>query len=430
LKRIYVLDTNVLLDYPQAFEGFDKAKIVIPFKVLEELDAHKTAPGQLGGAARAAVRFLDGLAAQGRLLPAENNKALISVHPWSQECQDQMAKFGLEDLPDNRIIATALCYKQAVLVSNDLAMRLKASAVGLTTESRTSSSSANSISEIYSGFCSFTISDEQINQLYAAGEIAAPKGFHALANQYIHFCSNSNEKHTAIGKLVKGRIRKIDAVKEVFGVKPRNLEQVAAFDAILDDKITLVSLLGQAGTGKSFVALAAGLAMVLDQHRYKKLLVIRSTTSVGESVGWLPGSLAEKTRPLFDALMDNLALIFKTENSVKTQAMVDHLVENGTVELSTPTFMRGRSMPGTLILVDEAQNLTRHEIKTIATRLGEGSKLILLGDLNQIDTPKLDALNNGFIRVIEAFAGQDCSAHITLTKSERSSFAALAAELL
>ena len=844
MKSTFVLDTNVLLDDPTAIEAYEKSKVIIPFKVVEELEKHKTSPGQLGGSARAAIRLLDSLSKAGNILTGvQHGSVTVSISSWGKKDIDLLASKALEDMPDNRIIITALQTKGAVLVSNDLAMRLKAASLGLKVAAHAKEKMASSISDIYSGTAELDLTEEAINLLHSAGEIPIPKKRNFYPNQYLHLKSLTNPKHTAVGRVVDGKIKKATVPKEVFGLKPRNLEQAAILEALLDPEITLVSLIGKAGVGKTLIAMAAALESVLHKHTYEKLLIIRSPTSVGAEIGWLPGpqpldaniltpfgwnkmgnikvgvdvigrdgkptkvlgvfpkgtksiyrittiddvsteccedhlwltqtaedrkrnrpgtvkntktimdtllknerynhflpspepiqfaetklplspytlgallgdgsissridlinkdaelinrvreelseigcslhnngqniiynitcstslynnkparpvkitnmttmeavqfdsigkalfefgdikrttlqgrcesgkvingckyeflkcqnnwsnpakeilsqlglanmhsdtkfiphqykyqssvsdriallqglmdtdgtikkngeasfcttskqlaldvidivrslggraklltprdrrnkkgmtidgreitsrlvsyefgvrlpesinpfyisrkanrhrsnythglsvksieyvgeklaqcilienpehlyitdnfiithnTIAEKTSVHFDSIFDNLDVLFKSSGQ-KTKGMIEQFTgSDGIIEMGPPTFLRGRSLPKTFILVDECQNMTAHEIKTIATRLGEGSKLVVLGDVNQIDTPKLDALNNGLTRVIEAFKDQACAAHITLTKNERSSFAELAAELL
>lgn len=416
-----MLDTNVLLEDSQAIEAYDKMQVVIPFQVIEELDKHKGSPGQLGGNARAAIRALEKAAGSPRVV----------LQQWGEDEETELVSRGMEASPDNLIIATALAIKGCTLVSNDLAVRLKAQSFGLKNKAHSKNAKVDAIADIYSGLGNLKISEESINALYANGNIAVPKKQAGLLpNQYLHMQSNTNEKHTAVGRVVDGQIFRVEPPKEVFGIKAKNLEQAAALDALIDPSLSLVSLLGQAGSGKTLLAVAAGLEMVLHQHVYKKVVIIRSPTSVGESVGWLPGTLAEKIAPHFGAIYDAFEVIFKAETQSKLEMLVQGLIEDGRLEFAPPTFMRGRSLPKTLIILDEAQNMTVHEVKTIATRLGEGSKLVMIGDLNQIDHPKLDALSGGFAKIIEAFKTQSCSAHVTLNRTERSSFAALAAELL
>ena len=415
-----VLDTNVLLEDSQAIDSYEKMKIVIPFQVIEELDKHKSAPGQLGGNARAAIRALEKASHGTRVL----------LRQWGQEEQVELEARGMAPTPDNLIIATALAIKGCMLVSNDLAVRLKGKSFGLKVQAHVRDTKTNSIADIYSGLGRLEISEEAINGLYAQGSMGIPKKLQLLPNQYLHLQSITNDKHTAIGRVVEGKIVRVEPVKECFSIKPRGLEQVAVFDALLDPSLSLVSLLGRAGCGKTLLATAAALEMVLHTHVYNKIIVIRSPTSVGEGVGFLPGSLAEKVLPYFLSIYDAFEVIFKTESQQKLDMIVQGLIDDGRLEFAPTSFLRGRSLPKTIVLVEESQNLSIHETKTIATRLGEGSKLVMIGDLNQIDHPKLDALSGGFAKIIENFKNEACSAHITLNKTERSSFAALAAELL
>lgn len=416
----FVLDTNVLLENPQIINELKSNHIIVPLDVVGEVDKHKRSPGELGANARTAAKLLD-------KVNSEKTKNIV-IHSDNLGITELLKKNGLDNSIDNRIAATAMLLK-ATLISNDVVLRVKARALKVAVIGYESKSKLDSYNDIYSGIATLDVSEEKINKLYSVGHLDTKVKFYQ--NQYILIRSEINPSHSAIGRFVDGKIVKIQNIKSVSGVKPRNMEQTAAVDAILDTSIDLVTLLGRAGTGKTAIALSAALEMVLDERLYDKILLMKSPISVGKELGFLPGTLLEKLGPFLGSYMDNLEFIFNSqkERGFKIEDIVDNLVQTGQLEFAPPAFMRGRSIARTIIILDEAQNLSRHEIKTIATRLGEKSKLIVMGDVQQIDT-KVDSLDNGFTHLIEAFKEEKCAAHVTFTKNERSSFADLASEKL
>lgn len=415
-----MLDTNVLLEDSQAIDSYEKAKVVIPFQVIEELDKHKSAPGILGGNARAAIRALEKASHGTRVL----------LRQWGQEEQAELESRGMEPSPDNLIIATALAIKGCTLVSNDLAVRLKGSSFGLKVQAHTRDTKTNSISDIYSGLGKMEVSEEAINSLYAVGHMGIPKKMQLPPNQYLHIQSITNEKHTAIGRVVDGQIFRVNAVKECFSIKPKNLSQTIALDSLLDPSLSLVALLGPAGTGKSLICLAAALNQVMDQHRYKKVMLVKSTAVVGDEIGFLPGDLSQKLGPGFESFYDSFDVLFNSEKSSKTKGIVEMMIKDERLEMVPYQFFRGRSMQNVLMVIDEAQNIPADIMKTILTRVAGDSKVVLLGDISQIDNKKLDALNNGLTKVVEVFSGQKCFAQVVLDKCERGPLAELASRLL
>ena len=230
--------------------------------------------------------------------------------------------------------------------------------------------------------------------------------------------------------MVGGKILKVAPVKECFSVKPKNLQQVMAFDCLLNDQLDLVALLGPAGTGKSLTCLAAALNQVLDQRRYKKLLLVKSTAVVGDEIGFLPGDLSQKLGPGFESFYDSFDILFNSESSDKTKGIIDMLIKDEKLEMTPYQFFRGRSMQNILMVIDEAQNIPVEIMKTILTRVAGNSKVVLLGDITQIDNKKLDALNNGLTKVVEVFRGESCFAQVVLDKCECGPLAELASRLL
>lgn len=435
-KKTYVLDTNVLLDDVKIFDKFEGKDIILPFVVLEELDKHKTAKGELGANARNIIRQLDELSATGDLIKgvSTSKKTKISVCLWSTKCQALLTKNKMIDMPDNRILVTSLVMiaakKTVTLLTNDISLRLKAQSHGVDTAAHDVKNALDSVDDIYSGLIDFYVPGKVIDQLHANSSIEVPKGISLQPNEYVHFIDEANDRHTGLGRYDGFKVVKITPVKSVSGIKPRNVRQAVAIDALLNNNITLVSILGKAGGGKTIAALAAAIEQVFDSKKFDKIILIKPISFVGEDIGYLPGSQMEKILPHFGNYIDNLMQLFPSYRDKTPESLLEYLTHSGKLELCPPTYMRGRSLPRSFIIVDEVQNLSRHEIKTIATRLGEDSKLVVMGDINQIDNHKLDALDNGLTHIIEAFRDETCAAHITFLKGERSAFSAIAAEKL
>lgn len=428
MKKTYVLDTNVILDDARVLDRLE-GKIIIPFQVLEEIDAHKKDKNETGAHARYFARTLNELMREGDLLNGIKLKSIeLFATPWTDKVASKMSSLGLVDMPDNRIVSTALMFKNSILLSNDIALRLKASSIGQKCESYTKSLKADTIDEIYSGFAEVDISSTDINALYATGSVGIKKKY--VENQFVLAKSSTDPKHSAMATYKNGLLHKIQERKNVSGIRPRNVKQAMCIDALMDPNISLVTILGSAGTGKTLTSLAAALEQTLGgKPQYDKIILMKAPVPVGLDVGFLPGNILEKILPHFQSFIDNLEILMP-DLEKSPQTFLNHMIELGKLEMLPPTYIRGRSLPRTFIICDEAQNLTREEIKTIATRVGEGSKLIMMGDVYQIDRQGLDFANNGLTHIIEAFKGKSCSAHITMTKGERSTFAELAADIL
>jgi len=432
VKKIYVLDTNVLLDDLKVFDKFGVNEIVLPFIVLEELDKHKTAKGELGANARNIIRQLDTLSKKGDLLKGvlTDRKVKVSVSSWDDKCKATLLEKSLDDKPDNKILVTALCLgggkKGTVLVTNDVALRIKAKSLGVESQEHFAAKRIDDVDSIFNGLVDHVVQGTIIDQLYSVGEINLPKGLKLFPNEYVHLIDEINEKHTAIGCYDGKIIQRVITPKSVGGIKPRSIRQSVALDALMNPEIELVTLLGRAGTGKTLCALAAAVELIFNKNEYEKMFLIKPVSYVGESLGFLPGTQMEKMLPHMSSFIDNLLQLFPSYKDKDPLMLVDYLISSGKLQMDVPVYLRGRSISNALIIVDEVQNLTNHEIKTICTRLGEGSKLILLGDLNQIDNAKLDPFNNGLIHVIEAFKDEACASHLTFVKGERSGFADIA----
>ena len=437
-KKVFVLDTNVLLHDPQAIFRFQEHDIVIPIVVIEEIDTFKKDQTEIGRNARSVSRQLDKLRKLGSLsegVTMEGGGILkVDVAPYRQD-------LGFSTLDkhkaDNQILACALALlkerkEKVVLVSKDTNLRIKADAARLEAEDYTTD--RVELDGLYTGTDQWEVDGVQVDLVYEGGLL--PEETHPLQpNQFVTLQDRANESHTAVGRFyaTDGRIHPLKRMEQPpWGIKARNREQQFALELLLDDSIQVVTLLGKAGTGKTLLAIAAGLQQVVDDERYNRLLVSRPVMPMGRDLGFLPGDVGEKLRPYMQPIYDNLDFIVaaNTEMRRRSSMTVGQLEEGGYLSVEPLTYIRGRSIPNQYIIVDEAQNLTPHEIKTILTRAGEGTKVVLTGDPYQIDNPYVDANTNGLSYLAEHFKHLDISGHITLVKGERSRMAELASNLL
>jgi len=440
VKKIYVLDTNVLLHDPNAIFSFQDNDLVIPFVVIEEVDGQKRRQDEVGRHARLVANQLDRLRALGKLsegVPLRGGGSL------RVQLKHESPQHLPEDLdphkPDNQVIALTLQLKEehpstpVILVSKDINVRVKADALNLAAQDYETDKVVVNEDDLYSGMTTLEVTPEEIDDFYKSS-VFAPGNGHLFCNQFVHFKSLNGTKQTALGRFdaEKQQILALTPIKkEIWGIQPKNLGQRLAFDILLDDRIALVTMTGRAGTGKTLLALAAGLHKVLDQHRYRRLLVTRPVIPMGKDVGFLPGDKDEKLRPWMQPIYDNLEYLMSGMYKEQTAAdMLRHIQDKGIFEVEALTYIRGRSIPQQFIIVDEAQNLTPHEVKTIVSRAGEGTKIVLTGDPNQIDHPYLDFRSNGLCYAVEKFKGNPIAGHVTLTKGQRSELAELAAQLL
>ena len=435
-KKIYVLDTNVLLSDFNALYAFKSNDVVIPLKVLEEIDKHKKRQDGVGANARQVIRELDKLREKGSLaegVKLGGKKGTLRVKNFGDyKLPNDMS---MED-PDNQILATVfnVVYgsdraEKVTLVSQDINVRVKADALGLLAEDYTTNQIVERAEEVYTGFAQHLVDDALIDRFYAGEKLSLEeKDIKLHPNQYVMLVSNANEKKTALAKF-KNYNHPLSKVKEykegIWDVRPKNKEQQFAFDLLMDQDVKIVSLVGRAGCGKTLIALAAGLKQILDDRTYKKLIVSRPVQPMGRDIGFLPGTLEEKMMPWIAPIQDNLEFLMGDDKE-----HMKLLQEQGTIEIEALTFIRGRSISNAFIIIDEAQNLTMHELKTIITRVGEGTKIILTGDIDQIDSAFLDATNNGLTYAVEKFKPYELSGHISLQKGERSAVATLAAQVL
>ncbi|MBK8171680.1 MAG: PhoH family protein [Sandaracinaceae bacterium] len=442
MSKTFVLDTNVLLHDPRAIYKFEDNDVVIPIHVIEEIDQFKKEMSELGRNARTITRILDELReiTGGTLNKGANleggGKLRVAVP------KDVMSKHKLDNAAmDLAIVQTALTErdtnpsKPTIFVTMDSNLRIRADALGLRAENYEGGRIA--IDDLYTGIVEIEVDTAVVDQLGGKGdvlitEVSAPIGLYA--NACVVLRDRNQPNHTALGR-VDGKaeaIKPLRAQREgTWGVRPRNLEQSFALDLLTDDSINLVTLVGKAGTGKTLLAIAAGLKKVIDDGVYARLLVSRPIFPLGRDVGYLPGDLEEKLNPWMQPIFDNLEYIFSTGRGRATEGRsYTELVASGIIEVEPLTYIRGRSLPNQFLIVDEAQNLTPHEVKTIITRCGSDTKIILTGDPYQIDNPYVDAASNGLSIVAERFKSEKIAGHVTLSKGERSELAERATELL
>ncbi len=449
-RRIFVLDTNVLLYDPNALHVFDEHELVIPITVIEEIDRFKKDLNETGRNARTVSRRLDALRQSGSLsrgVPMPNGGRLRVEMPTAQVSLPE--GFGPRT-NDNVILSTVLALarragkRRVVFVTRDTNMRIKADALGIQAEDY--EHAHIEVDERYGGVGELALPGARLDELYHRGwlpfeaEQADEAG--VFPNEFLVLQAADNPGQTALVRYDRrnGRLRLVPRHKEgVWGIFARNKEQLFALDLLLDTSLSLVTLDGMAGTGKTLLAMACGLKLVADEQRFRRLVVSRPIFPLGRDIGFLPGDLSEKLNPWMKPIYDNLELLVGQQNddegdrrngSGPRAPSYQPLLDQGIIEVEPLTYIRGRSMPRQYLVVDEAQNLTPHEIKTIITRAGEGTKVILTGDPYQIDNPYVDATSNGLTYVVERFKEVPTAGHVTLRKGERSELAETAARLL
>lgn len=440
-RKTFILDTNVLLHDSQSIFSFQDNEVVIPLVVIEEMDRFKKDGGETGRNARQVARLLDALREQGVLtnggVTLENGGRLRVVFSGSADFGVLPAELQATTV-DNQILALALHENQrgndpVVVVTKDINLRIKAHAVGLRAEDYETDKIA--YDDLYPGTMEVDVPGNVIDQFYRDRRVASPVE-QGLPNQCVTMRNLENGQQSALGRLADDQSELValnDVPYEGFwGVTPRNREQNFALDLLANPKISLVTLVGKAGTGKTLLAIAAGLTCVTEFEHYRRLLVCRPVFPMGRDLGFLPGDVEEKLAPWMQPIYDNVDLLLRScvPFAGKNQRGYQELKEMGVLEVEPLTYIRGRSIPNQFIIVDEAQNLTPHEVKTIITRAGEGTKVVLTGDPEQIDNPYVDASSNGLTYVVERFKNCPISGHMTMKKGERSQLAEVASTLL
>ncbi|MDQ3266372.1 MAG: PhoH family protein [Myxococcota bacterium] len=439
MRKNFILDTNVLLHDPRSIFAFGDNDVVIPIYVIEEIDQFKRDLSELGRNARQVARYLDSFRHEGSLsegvqLPDGGTVRVLFTN------RDLPLSMANGSLMDNRILSVAIDVKEsepespAVFITKDTSLRVRADALGLNSEDY--DVEQVEISELYTGLAEVMVSKDLVDQMYRPGaEVEIPGMEQLMPNQFVLLKDEVNPSHTAMARMNPTKGKLVPLVKAgkdgIWGIRPRNMEQSYALDLVLNDDLKLVTIVGKAGTGKTLLAIAAGLQKVTEENQYQKLLVSRPIFPLGRDIGYLPGDVEQKLNPWMQPIFDNVEFLMNLSRADKKAGRGHHeLMDLGILEIEPLTYIRGRSIPNQFIIVDEAQNLTPHEVKTIITRVGDNTKIILTGDPFQIDNPYVDSTNNGLVHVVNRFKSEKIAGHITMTKGERSALAELAANLL
>ncbi len=436
MKKTFVLDTNVILFDPTAIFKFADNDVFIPLIVVEEVDRFKKDQNENGRNARYFSRIVDELRQKGPLMDGvelDNGGTLfISV----DRIPNSKSDFFDLTINDNLILASAISLKEdgddVTLITKDINLRLKADILGLLAEDYGDQNL--SLEELYSGHRFLPVTGEQFNEFEKSRFLQFEKAqeMEIFPNEYLIVHEEGNERRRLLGRYSKTKLGIVPLIpmrEGIWGIYPKNMEQQFALDALLNDDVKLVSLVGKAGTGKTLLAIAAGLEMTINQEKYSRLLVSRPIQPMGKDLGYLPGDVNDKLGPWMQPIFDNMDFLFDQRRAGNSSSYED-LMDHGLLHIEPLTYIRGRSIPGQYLIVDEAQNLSPHEVKTIVTRAGEGTKIVLTGDPQQIDSPYLDEINNGLAYVVERLKTEEIIAHSTLTVGERSVLSETASKLL
>ncbi len=437
-KSNFILDTNVMLHDPNAILSFGMNDVIIPLYSIEELDGFKMDLSELGRNARVVGRVIDayreiGLLSQGVALSTGGTlRVLFSNRQLPTE-------LGLLEKMDHKILALALelkekePHKSTILVTKDTNLRIKADVLGV--EARDYDSDKVTVDEIYTGIIGIEVAKDMLESFHRLGYLMVGdlKSLNPEANMFVQLICTETDQHilaridTDVNRVVPVRTRR----DGMWGIESRNREQGLALDLLLDDRIKLVTLVGKAGTGKTLLSVAAGLHKVMDECAYQRLLVTRPIFPLGKDLGYLPGGVEAKLNPWMQPIFDNVDYLLALNKKDMRRGLSWHeLIKMDLIEIEPLTYIRGRSIPNQFVVIDEAQNLTPHEVKTIITRAGYGTKIILTGDLYQIDNPFVDASSNGLAYTVNRFKGNPIYGHLILRQGERSELAELASDLL
>src|SRR5690242_3460869 len=424
MKKTYVLDTNVLLHDPHAIKKFEDNDLILPIYVIEEIDQFKRESNERGRNARTVVRLLDGLRERGGSLsqgvPVGDGGSLRVFVP---ERRPELAIALNPSSGDHAIISTALLLRDAspekplIFVTMDVNLRIQADALGLTTEAY--ENQAVDFERLETGIVELAVSAADFDKFFQDSALPPPPGERLYANVSVMLRDDAPRPRTALGRYHadKGEIRALKVPREpVVGIKPRNREQAFALDLLLDDSIRLVTLIGKAGTGKTLLALAAGVKRTIEDGAFARLLVSRPVMPLGRDIGFLPGDLDQKLNPWMQPIYDNLEFLLVAGGKRRGMRGFEDPFASGQLQVEPLTYIRGRSLPGQYVIVDEAQNLTPHEVKTVITRCGEGTKIVLTGDPFQIDNPYVDASTNGLSFCSDRLRGEPLVGHMLLSK--------------
>jgi PhoH-like ATPase len=435
-KKTFVIDTNILLHDSQSLLKFKDNDVIIPLMVLEELDALKRNTNEIGRNARDVIRFIDSLKI--KKISEFSSGVQLKEGPRVKIHFDSK-KQGIEGFPlsldtnSNKILSVAYLLNKkldnVIFVSKDFVSRVKAEAMGINAEDY--ENLKVSFQGIYKGYKKLEVSKREIDLFYKDGSVKLSNNF--FANEYGILKSEANS--SAIGKFnsSKGELEPLIPIskKGIWGIHPLNVEQKCVMDLLLREDIRLVSLLGPAGTGKTLLALACGMLKVFDEGVYSRILVSRPIMPLGKDIGFLPGTKEEKLSHWMQPIKDNLEFLCSTSNAeANAKDALNWILESRKIEMEAVTYIRGRSLPKIYMIIDEAQNLTPHEIKTIISRAGRGTKVVLTGDPTQIDNPYLDRDTNGLSYTVSRFKNQKIFGHVSLEKTERSKLAEIAAKVM
>jgi PhoH-like ATPase len=435
----YILDTTVLLYDAQALFKFGSDNVIVPITVIEDIDHFKKDQSETGRNARQTSRYLDEMRQKSSVVKGIrlDSGGTLFVRSGSSTTLRRMPGALQSDVRGSRILAIALDVMQestdvpTIFVTKDLNLRIKADALGLRVEDY--ESDKVDIEELYSGYRTLTVERSVIAAFRDQGSVATPERL--FPNEYVTFIAADDPEFTAAGRFdaEAGTVVRLlsEHSRESWRITPRNREQQFAMDALLCDGIQLVTLVGKAGTGKTLLAVAASLFKTVDENIYGRVLISRPTLPMGKDIGFLPGTVEEKLTPWMYPIADNVELIMRKDSRANRPIRgFAELVDMGILVIEPLTYIRGRSIHNQYLIIDEAQNLTPHEIKTIITRVGDGTKIVVTGDPYQIDNPYIDSSSNGLTYVVERFKNEAIAAHVTLTKGERSKLSELAANLL
>ncbi len=439
--KYFVLDTNVLIHNPNSIYSFSDNTVVIPITVIEELDSLKSISDKKGMHARAVLREIDNLVRKGALSKGANIKSGGTLQILYNNPETQIKDLNLE-VNDNKILMTALELqkkgKTVFFISKDLNARIKAEALGI--KARDYEKEKVEYGSLYKGWKEILLKSDEINSFYKENHYTL-NNHHFIENEYALIKAENGGTSTALAKYdsQNNQLIRFNDQIHIFGVKALNMEQRFAMDLLLNDQIKLVTLVGPAGTGKTLLAIACGLfKTIAPTPTFDKMLVARPIIPMGKDIGYLPGSKDQKLSYWMRPIFDNLEYILKNEKlgNITSEVLktpkdrIDYLLKNDLIEIEALTYIRGRSIPQQFIIVDEAQNLTPHEIKTIISRAGKDTKIVLTGDPEQIDNAYLDANSNGLSYTVERLKNNKLVGHVYLSKGERSELANIAMEKL
>ena len=431
-RKTFLLDTNVLLHDPAAIYSFEDSDVAIPVSVLEELSSKKHLTTELGKNARSVVRYIDALANQGHLHRGVSIERGIDFKTLVEEHSDDIRPLSPE-WQRHKVLNYAYKLKAkgvpVVLVSRDFITRVKAQSLDIETQDY--AMVQGGYDNLYPGYRNIEVPKAHVDLFYKNGSIEMKEGDY-LANEYCIMSANEQSSAVCRYNAKQKHLEPLLNIKrDIWGIHPLNVEQRCAIDMLLRDDIKLVTMIGQAGTGKTMMALACGLRKVFDEDLYSRILVSRPIMPLGKDIGYLPGSKEEKLSHWMQPIYDNLEYLCEsTSGEGNGSETLKFVRDSGKLELEAVTYIRGRTLPRMWIIIDEAQNLTPHEVKTVISRAGKGTKVILTGDPSQIDNPYLDKDNNALTYVVNKFKNEPIYGHITLDRTERSELSALAAKIL